>query len=351
MIWEIAEGAAEFGIETEVFTLSADASRDPIRVGHHVVHQARQDLYIASTGLSLSAFSRFARLAETVDVVHYHFPWPMMDLLHLAARPQKPTVITYHSDVVRQAVLGRLYRPLMLRFLASVDRIVATSPNYLLSSPVLQRFRDKTGSIPIGLGPRQQPDPVRLARWRKRLGKRFFLFVGVLRYYKGIADLIEATRLSGLPVVVLGEGEMRGELEAAGLRNLTLLGALGDADKEALLSLCTAFLFPSDVRSEAFGVALAEAARAGKPMISCEIGTGTSYVNVGGRTGFVVPPNRPDRIAAAMRQLWEDPGLAERMGRAAAERFVSHLTARQMARSYAKLYESLGPDAASSTAA
>ena len=123
-------------------------ARRPIHLGHHWVHQARQDLYLASTGLSLSAFSSFARLAASADLIHYHFPWPMMDLLHLATQAGKPSVVTYHSDVVRQEVLGALYRPLMWRFLSSVDRIVATSPNYLASSEVLQKFRHKTEVIP-----------------------------------------------------------------------------------------------------------------------------------------------------------------------------------------------------------
>ncbi len=43
-----------------------------------------------------------ARLARDVDVVHYHFPWPFMDLAHFMARVNKPTVVTYHSDIVRQ---------------------------------------------------------------------------------------------------------------------------------------------------------------------------------------------------------------------------------------------------------
>jgi rhamnosyl/mannosyltransferase len=324
-----------------VFTLSRTPNPSPLIVGGHRVHQARQDVYVASTGLSLSAFSRFARLAADADIVHYHFPWPMMDLLHLFARHGKPTVVTYHSDVVRQARVGRFYRPLMRRFLSSANRLVATSPNYLASSPVLQEFRAKTEVIPIGLAPRKVPDPARVEGWRERVGERFFLFVGALRYYKGISVLIETARITGLPVVILGEGEMRRDIEGAGLSNVTLLGALDDDDKEALLELSTAFLFPSHLRSEAYGVALAEAARAGKPMISCEIGTGTSYVNRDGETGFVAPPNDPVALAAAMREIWGSEEMAARMGRAAAEHFARHLTASAMAESYARLYADL----------
>jgi rhamnosyl/mannosyltransferase len=341
VIREIIEGTIPFGVESEVFTLSATPSPSPQLVGRHRVHQARRDFYVASTGLSISGFRTFARLAATVDIVHYHFPWPMMDLLHLYSHHAKPTLVTYHSDIVRQAMLLRLYRPLMLWFLAAADRLVATSPNYLATSPVLQRFRHKTEVIPIGLAPRRLPDRAKVEKWRQRLGDRFFLFVGVLRYYKGIADLLEAARISGLPVVILGDGEMRGIIEHARPPNVTLLGTLDDTDKEALLELSTAFVFPSHLRSEAYGVALAEAARAGKPMITCEIGTGTSYINHDGETGFVVPPNNPARLAGAMHEIWASRELAEGMGKAAAEHFARHLTAAPMAERYARLYAEL----------
>nr|WP_246673258.1 glycosyltransferase [Mesorhizobium sp. B2-4-14] len=65
----------------------------------------------------------------------------------------------------------------------------------------------------------------------------------------------------------------------------------------ALLHNCLGFIFRSNQRSEAYGLSLAEAAMCGKPMISCEVGTGTSYVNKAGETGLVVPPSDPERLA------------------------------------------------------
>jgi glycosyltransferase involved in cell wall biosynthesis len=125
--------------------------------------------------------------------MHYHFPWPFMDLAHFMARIDKPSVVTYHSDIVRQKNLLRLYQPLKHRFLRSVDTIVATSPNYLASSPVLDRYRDKTRTITYGLDKTIYPKPD-AARWTNGgpSGERFFLFVGVLRYYKGLHILLDA---------------------------------------------------------------------------------------------------------------------------------------------------------------
>src|SRR3546814_1288639 len=128
----------------------SDWSSDVCSSDLHVCHRSRLDFEFASTGFSVSVFRDFAQLIKTVDIVHYHFPWPMMDLAHFANRVKKPTILTYHSDVVKQKQLLKLYQPLQRRFLASVDRIVAESPNYAASSPVLARFDHKVSIIPIG---------------------------------------------------------------------------------------------------------------------------------------------------------------------------------------------------------
>ena len=50
----------------------------------------------------------------------------------------------------------------------------------------------------------------------------------------------------------------------------------------------------------------------GKPLISTEIGTGTSYVNVDGETGLIVRPSDPLALRAGMQRLWDDDALATR---------------------------------------
>ena len=120
------------------------------------------------------------------------------------------------------------------------------------------------------------------------------------------------------PIVIAGAGEIENSLRAQakrlGLRNVHFLGQISDADTAALLTLCHALVFPSHLRSEAFGVSLLEGAMYGKPMISSEIGTGTSFVNAAGRTGVVVPPGQTDALREAMRYLWVHTAEATRMG-------------------------------------
>lgn len=347
VMFELCESGVAHGIESQVLTLSANPIPAVIPFGQHQVHRAKLDVQIASTGFSYSVLKQFRELAAEADVVNYHFPWPFMDLVHFLSGMNKPSVVTYHSDIIRQKHLLTLYRPLMTRFLASADRIVAASPNYLQTSEVLKQFPQKTRVIPYGLNKAAYPksDPARMARWRECLGERFFLFVGVMRYYKGLHILIEALKDVDYPVVIVGAGPLENELQAQaaalGLRNIKFVGRLDDADKAAVLELSYAMVFPSHLRSEAFGISLLEGAMYGKPMISSEIGTGTSFINNHGETGLVVPPSNPQAFREAMRTLWDNPVQAAAMGIKAEARYRQLFTAEEMGRQWVRLYEEL----------
>ncbi|MFC5461065.1 glycosyltransferase family 4 protein [Massilia niabensis] len=347
VIRQMCVGTGRLGVTNTVLSLSREKNLAPIAFEGHTVHRVPLDFELASNGCSVASFGALARLAREADVVHYHFPWPFADLAHFVARVRKPTVLTYHSDIVRQKKLLRLYQPLKQRFLRSVDAIVATSPNYMESSPVLGRYRDKTRIITYGLDQSTypQPDPARLAYWRERVGPKFFLFVGVLRYYKGLHVLLEAVAGTNYPVVIVGSGpeedRLKAQAQRLGLKTVLFVGAVGEDDKVALLTLCYALAFPSHLRSEAFGISLLEGAMYGKPMVSCDIGTGTTYINIDGETGLVAPPSDPRALRATLRTLWDNPDLAREMGACAAARFEEVFTASQMATSYNSLYQEL----------
>lgn len=345
VIYQLASGSDRLGIETTVLALSSNKQEKVIAIGGHTVHRCHSDIQLASTDFSLGAFRQFSELANKADIVHYHFPWPFMDLVHFASRHKKPSIVTYHSDIVKQKTLLKLYRPLMNRFLKSVDAIVATSPNYQETSDVLQKFQAKTEVIPIGLDQTLYPKPSKdkCQFWRSELGERFFLFIGVLRYYKGLHILLDALALGDFPTVIVGAGPIENDLKAKalqlGLKNVKFLGRVSEEDKVAILSLSYAIVFPSHLRSEAFGISLLEGAMFGKPMISSEIGTGTSFINSNEETGIVVPPASPTDLHQAMAYLWGSPEMAGQMGKKAADRFSQFFTAGQMCERYANLYQ------------
>ncbi len=347
VINQIARGANKLGVQTDVLSLTPSRVTSTIELNGYLVHRARLHLQVASTGFSASVFSRFSELAKKADVIHYHFPWPFMDVVHFASRVRKPTVVTYHSDIIRQKYLLKFYRPLQNKFLSSVDHIVATSPNYLSSSDVLKKFSDKVSVIPIGLDKTSytQLSLDCLNFWKKQFGSKFFLFVGLLRYYKGLHILMEAAQGIDYPIVIVGAGPIERELKAQaaqlGLRNIHFLGHVSDEDKVALLTLCYGIVFPSHLRSEAFGISLLEGAMYGKPMISSEIGTGTTFINVGDETGLAISPSDPVALRQAMRYLWEHPEQAAAMGKRAEQRYLKYFTADTMVKSYVDLYGEL----------
>jgi len=346
-IAQMAVSTRRLGIETRIVSLS----RNPWpRIRHYRAtehYRYKETASIASNAMSVPLMLGFGEHIQWADVIHYHFPWPFADLLHLLWRVRKPSIVTYHSDIVRQRALLALYRPLMRAFLGRVDRIVATSPNYVKTSDVLRDYPSKTTVIPIGLDPASYPATRQdiLERWRAQVGEDFFLFIGVIRYYKGLHILLDALAGTPLPTVIVGSGpiesELRAHAERAGLTHVKFLGTVSEDDKVALLQLSAAVVFPSHLRSEAFGVTLLEGAMFGKPLISSEIGTGTSYINIDGETGLVVPPSDPVALRAAMLRLAGDAGLRRRMGVVARQRFEERFTADRMAASYCNAYQEL----------
>lgn len=347
-IRQIAISTGQQGVDNTVFTLSPRPVPAQLQAPEARVVRCRSWLAPASCDLGgPAAFSTYAKLAHASDVIHLLFPWPFADVLHAATGQVRPAVMTYISDVVRQRYLGAAYAPLMWRTLRSMRLIVANAPVYAQTSPILSHpeIRDKVRIIPLGIeessyakvGDRQVFPRLGLGQ-----NEAFFLFIGVLRYYKGAEYLVRAAKNLGAKVVIAGSGPMGSTLrklaKEVGADNVVFAGQISDAEKVALLQHCRALVLPSHLRSEAYGMVLVEAAMFGRPMISCEIGTGTSFVNAHEQTGFVVPSGSPDALRRAMQMLLLDEGLATRMGDAARRRYDKLFSGLALGKAYAALF-------------
>ena len=143
-------------------------------------------------------------------------------------------------------------------------------------------------------------------------------------------------------MVIAGSGPedeaLRAQTKRLNLSNVIFAGQVTDDEKVSLLKNCRAFVLPSHMRSEAFGMVLVEASMFGKPMITCEIGTGTSYVNADRITGLVVPPEDSSALAKAMNVLIADGDLCRQFGAAARQRYEQLFSGEALGRSYAALY-------------
>lgn len=336
------------GVANTIFTLSPKPHPSEIHRPEARVIRSLSWAAPASCDLGgINSLTRFRNLARQSDVLHYLFPWPYADLMRSLTGSGTPAVLTYVSDVVRQRWLGRAYAPLMWRTLRSVKAIVANCPAYVRTSPVLSNpaIRKKVRVIPLGIVeesyPAQGDDSV-FSRLGLEEGEPYFLFIGVLRYYKGLHTLIQAARQVKARFVIAGsgpEGERFRALSAQlGTHNVLFAGQVSDAEKVALLKRCRALVLPSHLRSEAYGMVLVEASIFGKPLVSCEIGTGTSFVNAHDESGLVLPPEDDAALANALNTLLIETALADELGRGARARYERLFSGPALGRAYADLF-------------
>lgn len=299
----------------------------------------------ASTPLSLALWREMGRRAY--DIIHLHFPYPPGEMAALRRGRARRLVLTYHSDVVRQRLILRLYHPLLLRLLSRVDAILATSPNYIETSPYLSPLKEKCTVVPFGVDTSffQCRSGSEISdRLRGSHQPPFVLFVGKFRYYKGLHYLIEAMKevRKGTLLLVGGgpeEASLRAQVTRLGIEDrVAFLGPVEGSLLPSYYQASQVFALPSCQRAEAFGIVQLEAMACGLPVVSTELGTGTSYVNRHGVTGLVIPPADPAALAGAINQLLGDESLRQAMGRAARERVEAEFTKEQMVERVASVY-------------
>ena len=142
------------------------------------------------------------------------------------------------------------------------------------------------------------------------------------RHLVDAAALVERSR-PGVHWVLVGDGELRSELEARA-RRLGLeprVHFTGWRDDVAdVLALCDVFVLPSE--SEGFGRVLVEAMAMGRAIVATAVG-GVPDVVLAGETGLLVEAADPVALADAVRALLDDPARAARLGAAGRARAES----------------------------
>ncbi len=299
-----------------------------------------------STSISPGMVSRIRN--SGAGLVHIHLPNPAAVLAYLASGHRGPLVVTYHSDTVKQKVLGRLFEPFLNAALRKSAAIIATSPNYLATSPVLQAFRDRCHVIPYGIDTAQfeqcSPDAVRSVR--ERLGDRLVISVGRLVYYKGFDVLIRAMADVRGKLVIVGEGPLRSELQSLAARlgvtdKVVFAGEINNAGVMPYYHAADLFALASVARSEAFGIVQIEAMAAGLPVVNTSLDSGVPFVSLAGESGLTVPPGDVPALAAAINRLLDDQSLRQSLGQAGVRRARREFSLDTMLRRTLSLYESV----------
>jgi glycosyltransferase involved in cell wall biosynthesis len=299
-----------------------------------------------------TAIRREASRPDPADVLHLQLPYPWGDVSWLSARSGIPTVMTYHSDVVRQRLMLAAYAPILRRVLDRVDRVIVGAPQMIENSPFLRPVAHKCRVVPFAIDVTRFPETPDVLAAAKRLreahDRPIVLFVGRLVYYKGAEVLLRAMREVDADLVVIGRGPLEAELResatALGIADrVTWLPPVDDAVLAAWYRAADVFCLPSVARSEAYGLVQLEAHLAATPVVSTDLPTGVPFVNAHEETGLVVPPADAGALASALRRILGDDAARTRMGERARQRVLTQFTLDRMVDNTLSVYdEALG---------
>lgn len=300
----------------------------------------------AATMISPAMIWRLWRVCRNYDIIHVHHPDPMACLALFCSGYKGRVILHWHSDIQKQKILLKLYKPLQNWLLKRAERIVGTTPVYLKESPYLKDVQDKTVCLPIGVEPvARDYGKEELIRSRYK-GKKIVFSLGRLVHYKGFRYLVEAAKYLRDEYVVLigGTGALREELQeqikSEGLSGkVELLGRVSDEDLPGYYGACSVFCLSSVQKTEAFGIVQIEAMSCGKPVVATKIPqSGVAWVNADGKSGINVMPEDAKELADAIMKITSDDDVYVGYSENANRRFMELFTKERMIEKCLKIY-------------
>lgn len=300
---------------------------------------------VAATMMSPAMVLWTRRNARHYDIVHIHHPDPMAAFSLWLSGFKGRVVLHWHSDILKQKGLLKLYMPIQRWLIRRADLIVGTTPVYVRESEALKDVQGKVTYLPIGVED-MRDDSLE----DRRKDKKTIFSLGRLVGYKGYCYLVEAARF--LPedyrIVIGGTGPLREELQSQidalpqGCASVQLLGRVPEDELRKWYNNCTLFALSSIWKTEAFAIVQVEAMSCGKPVVATEIpGSGVSWVNEDGVSGRNVPVEDPESLAGAILELTADEGTYMKFSQGARRRFEELFTYDRMISSCIDIYSSL----------
>lgn len=340
--------ARENGFNVEVVSVGPKTctitTLDGIKTKFH-----KKSFDIFSNPFSCSFALSFKKICNNTDILHFHFPWPTAELLLLFHDIRKPALVTFHCDIHKNKFLKRLYLPLIKQYLKKIDKICISSQNLFNTIQYLHEFRDKTEEVSYWINEKRfsdLPDPdSKIVELTKKI-KNYALFTGVLRWYKGLDILLDASKKFDGDIIIVGKGALYDKLQSRikneNLNNVHLTGFQPDNNLKLLIEKSRFIVLPSIIPAEAFGQILLEGLYFSKPLISTELGTGTSIVNKHNHTGLVIKPGCSASLSMAMNRILKENSLYERFSKNAFQHYLNNFTASIQGDKYIRIYKKLG---------
>ncbi len=275
---------------------------------------------------------------NSCDVVHVHIPPPFVEFFSARAcnKTKSPLVLTYHCDIELPNFLNKLisgfYRRTFGHYsLINTDKIVVTSNTYAATSRSVWHFAPVI--IPNAIDTKKfnpKIDGTKITKRHKLEGKKMVLYVGRLKFHKGIEYFVSAAKFmdKNTKFLIVGTGEyepvIADYIHDLNLKDrVTIVGKVPDEELPLYYSACDVFVLPSLTRLEAFGIVGLEAMASGKPVIVSDI-PGVREVITDGREGYLAPPMEIENLAKKIKKLLFDPKLRNRMGRFGRKKVVEN---------------------------
>jgi rhamnosyl/mannosyltransferase len=258
-------------------------------------------------------------------------------------------VLHWHSDIIKQKTLLKLYKPLQSWLINRADVIIGTTPVYLKASPWLKDVQHKTVCLPIGVLPLEVDEKGAAALREKYAGKKIIFSLGRLVPYKGYKYLVDSARyLDDSYVILIGGGgplkeSLKEQIKASGLKDkVKILGFLRDEEVAAYFGACDLFCMSSVYATEAFGIVQIEAMSAGKPVVATKIpGSGVSWVNAHKESGINVEPKDSEALATAFKRILECEDTYNAYSEQASQRYWTMFTKAKMIERCIEIYKKL----------
>jgi glycosyltransferase involved in cell wall biosynthesis len=346
---DITEGLGRGGVHCDVLCSNKDRRyvEEVGAAGNRIMRTSSFGI-VLSASISPQIIGKLRSIQDAYDIIHVHLPDPMAGLALFLARPRAKIVLHWHNDIVRQRFLLNFYLPIQAWLLRRADAVVTTSPNYIDGSPYLADHKAKCHVVPIGVDKnRLKVSAQKASEIRSRFpGKRIIFSIGRLSHYKGYTYLIDAARHLGDDYVILiaGLGPLEGDLERQIRKGrledrVALLGPVRYEDVGSYYEACDVYCLSSISRNEGFGLVQVEAMLFRKPVVSTSIeGSGVTWANLDGETGYVVEPCNPKALADAIIRICSDDDLAARLGENGFRRATTLFTVERMLASTLEVY-------------